>query len=89
MEFFESKHHQNLNEQQKDKKKFDVIKQLTYELAVQQIQFFKIIHNCFLIPHYQESNTIDTNSGINIKGIDIILGNFSLIIESYLNNNEI
>lgn len=69
-----------------EKYRIDVIKQLTYELALQQVEEVNISESSFVIPHYE--NQIDKNfvrTDINIKGIRIVTGNFSAILDTYVN----
>ncbi|MBD2541045.1 hypothetical protein [Coleofasciculus sp. FACHB-SPT36] len=64
----------------------DIIKQLTYELALQQE--YTVESNIFFIPYYYESVS-NTKLGeyepqVNIKGIKIYKANFFVIQETYL-----
>ncbi len=73
----------------KEQKKYqdDIIKQLTYELALQQTH--KISKNLFFIPYYYESPPIndplgEVESSLDIKGIRVFKANFFLIQSEYL-----
>ncbi|MCP2731887.1 hypothetical protein [Limnofasciculus baicalensis] len=73
-----------------NKYKDDIIKQLTYELAIQQTH--TIYDNQFFIPYYYK---LDTNPeflgeiepNLNLKGIKIFKANFLLIQKTYLEEN--
>jgi hypothetical protein len=72
------------------KYKYDLIKQLTYELALQQTH--TVSDNQFFIPYYYKSHpTFDCLGEIepqlNLKGIKIFKANFMLIQKTYLEAN--
>jgi hypothetical protein len=80
----------NLSPKEHNKYKYDIIKQLTYELALQKLH--KISKNHFFIPYYynlpQTSNILgEIESSLNIKGIRVFKANFFLIQEEYLKEN--
>lgn len=87
-------YNKNLNlpiEEADDKYRIDIIKQLTYELALQQTHKVKVQENWFVIPHYNRNDNIqiefqDTN--IKIKGIKVVKANFFLVQKVYLDNNS-
>lgn len=61
----------------------DVIKQLTYELALQKD--FKVLHNWFLIPFYFHNNDQEfAYTHIDINGIKVVKFNFYTIQKTYL-----
>ena len=71
-----------------DKKRNDVIKQLTYELALQQTH--KVISNQFFIPCYYEFNLNESLGEIKEyldNGIAIFSADFTLIQSKYLEEN--
>ncbi len=71
-----------------DKKyRSDIIKQLTYELALQQTH--NILNNIFLIPYYYKdfAKSGELEPDFNIKGIKIFKANFTLIQQIYLNES--
>ncbi|MCC5618575.1 LlaJI family restriction endonuclease [Nostoc sp. CHAB 5836] len=63
----------------------DIIKQLTYELALQQTH--KVSINIFFIPYYYKNfgSLGEVESDLNIKGIKVFKANFMFIQEIYLN----
>ena len=82
-------YHKNLSlppERSDEKYRLDLIKQLTYELALQQTHKVKVSENWFVIPYFTHKNEIqqEFQTGINIKGIKIVKANFFLIQETYL-----
>ncbi|MBO3461484.1 LlaJI family restriction endonuclease [Aetokthonos hydrillicola Thurmond2011] len=75
-------------EQVDEKYRFDLIKQLTYELALQQINKVNVSENWFFIPYfYDKTFKQNFKTEINIKGIKIVKANFSFIQEVYLLEN--
>ncbi|BAQ61663.1 hypothetical protein GM3708_2069 [Geminocystis sp. NIES-3708] len=73
-----------------DKYRIDLIKELTYEFALQQSQDLTISKNCYLIPQFfhEYQNTIfqdllQLKEGIIVQSVD-----FSLIQKSYLEENS-
>lgn len=71
-----------------DKKRNDVIKQLTYELALQQTH--EVISNKFFIPHYYNpslNNLLGEVKEYLDNGIMIFFANFILIQSKYLEEN--
>jgi hypothetical protein len=72
-----------------NKYKFDTIKQLTYELALQS---YKIEKNQFFIPYYYESPPLNNKLGdiepnLDLRGITVFKANFFLIQQEYLQEN--
>lgn len=74
------------------KYKDDIIKQLTYELAIQQTH--TVSDSQFFIPYYYKSapnpdllGEIEIEPKLNIKGINIFKANFLLIQKTYLEAN--
>jgi hypothetical protein len=67
------------------KYRIDVIKELTYELAIQQTH--KVAQNWFLIPCHTESDDFFINSELDIKGIKVIKANFDKFQSIYLSEN--
>ena len=70
------------------KRQKDIIKQLTYELSLQQKH--KVSHNKFFIPYYYK--TIDPNNLGEVEiilpnGISIFKANFFYIQNQYLQEN--
>ncbi len=68
----------------------DIIKQLTYELALQKDH--EVSENNFYIPYYYEADPSPNSLGeieptINLKGIKIFKANFYLIQNIYLEDN--
>jgi hypothetical protein len=85
LEFYLNKN--NSSPQSSKKYKEDIIKQLTYELALQQTH--TVSSNWFFIPYYYEVTPNPNPLGeiaLKIKscGIDVFKGNFFLIQEIYL-----
>lgn len=73
----------------KEKKKYqdDIIKQLTYELALQQTH--TVSQNLFWLPYYYQSPINDSflgevESSLDIQGIRVFKANFFLIQSEYL-----
>ena len=71
----------------------DIIKQLTYEFALQQIH--NILENVFFIPYFYESDSLSEPLGEfeelmeeKLKGIKIFKANFMLIQKNYLDKNS-
>ena len=70
------------------KYRIDIIKSLTYELAIQQTH--KVIKNVFFIPWYYDrepdpiEGETETNLDIQGKGIYVVKGNFFMIQQIYL-----
>ncbi len=80
----------NLSPKEHNKYKHDVIKQLTYEFAIQQT--YTISSSIFFIPYYYESPLLkdplgEIEASLDIKGIRIFKANFFLIQEEYLQEN--
>ncbi|MGB3637336.1 MAG: LlaJI family restriction endonuclease [Rivularia sp. (in: cyanobacteria)] len=80
----------NLSPKERHKYKYDVIKSLTYELAIQQTH--TVTKNIFFIPFYYESLPAndfigDIETSENIKGIRIFKANFFFIQQEYLQEN--
>nr|WP_199303246.1 hypothetical protein [Coleofasciculus sp. FACHB-SPT9] len=72
------------------KYKYDLIKQLTYELAIQQTHI--VCDNQFFIPYYYKlvSNLDylgEIEPNLNLKGIKVFKANFMLIQKTYLEAN--
>jgi hypothetical protein len=77
----------NSNPQSEKKYTEDIIKQLTYEFALQQK--YTVSSNTFFIPYYYKSGTDPEFLGevepqLNLKGIQIFKANFFLIQKTYL-----
>ena len=75
-----------------NKYRYDIIKQLTYELGIQQN--YLVSENQFFIPYYYESNPnsnplgeIEREPKLNVKGISLFKANFLLIQQTYLEEN--
>jgi hypothetical protein len=81
--------HSNLSPKEQNKYKHDIIKQLTYELALQQTH--TVSENLFFLPYYYESPPInelgEVESSLDIKGIRVFKANFFLIQSEYLQEN--
>ncbi|WP_337884489.1 LlaJI family restriction endonuclease [Fischerella thermalis] len=80
----------NLSPKEHNKYRHDVIKQLTYELAIQQTH--PVSRNIFFIPYYYESAPVNNHLGqietsLDIKGIRVFKANFFLIQDEYLQEN--
>lgn len=82
------------NQNSSDKFREDIIKQLTYEFAIQQTH--TVYANWFFIPYFYESSSKATSWGEigfplsqngSRTGIDIFKANFSLIQKVYLDEN--
>ncbi|OKH33665.1 LlaJI family restriction endonuclease [Calothrix sp. HK-06] len=73
-----------------DKFRIDIIKQLTYELALQQTNQVKISKSWFIIPNYLDNSTYQSvlcNTKINIKGIQVVQADFFILQKKYLGEN--
>jgi hypothetical protein len=75
-----------------NKYRYDIIKQLTYELAIQQN--YIVLENQFFIPYYYQFNPksdslgeIEIEPKLNVKGISLFKANFLLIQQTYLEEN--
>jgi hypothetical protein len=79
----------NLSPKEQNKYKHDIIKQLTYELALQQTH--TVSENLFFLPYYYESPPIndlgEVDPSLDIKGIRVFKANFFLIQSEYLQEN--
>ena len=80
----------NLTPKEHNKYKLDIIKQLTYEFALQQTH--TIANNLFFIPYYYEILPVSNPLGeieevLALNGILIFKANFSLIQTEYLQEN--
>ncbi|MBD2679843.1 MULTISPECIES: LlaJI family restriction endonuclease [Nostoc] len=86
LEFYRNK---KLDPKSAKKYKDDLVKQLTYEYALQQTH--NISANLFFIPYYYDGRPShllgELEEDINIKGIKIFRANFSFIQNIYLENN--
>lgn len=86
-------YYKNLNkpiEKTDDKFRIDVIKQLTYELALQQTNEVKVSNSLFIIPTYLEKSTSQNplyKTTINIKGIKLVQADFIIMQKMYLGEN--
>lgn len=85
IKFFE-RNQQKPFEETEEKYRIDVIKQLTYELALQQNHLVR--QNWFLIPCYITNLSIEfLDSQLDIKGIQVRQANFAKIQTVYLGEN--
>ena len=71
-----------------EKYRIDIIKQLAYELALQQSERTLIKENWFLIPYYysevEERDFFEPENQIHINGIKVVQGNFTLMLKNYI-----
>ena len=79
-----------LSPKEHNKYKHDVIKQLTYEFAIQKT--YSVSSSIFFVPYYYESPLAkeflgEIEASLEIKGIRIFKANFFLIQEEYLQEN--
>lgn len=88
IEFYENNYYKNLYDTSK-KYKIDLIKQITYELALQSIPQIIVEDNAFLIPYYITNNKLlfENKKIIITEGIKIYHTNFIMIQESYIEEN--
>ena len=77
-------------EEKYKKYKFDIIKSLTYEFALQQTPNVHVVDNVFFIPWYYDREPkpifgeTEANLDIQGKGIHVVKGNFFLLQKKYL-----
>jgi hypothetical protein len=88
IEFYENNCHKNFCDTSQ-KYRVDLIKQMTYELALQSIPKMIVEENAFLIPSYINNNNLFFETiGIKItEGIKIYNTNFLIIQKYYIEEN--
>lgn len=91
LDFYQKNSRKSLDKTEtgKDKYRKDTIKQLIYELALQETENTSVVRNCFLIPSWRpkgkkEKYDFFSTQIEDIKGIKVMEGDFMLMLKYYI-----